>query len=159
MEQLLGSTGFVSASCLQSILQGKHAAFCHRLQVLVGPGTPRPARPISDPVVADFLDTAPAGVVLAAFGTTIQTRTMLTASEFVELAHAFAAVAPTRVLWALREQGVPAGITLASLPLGSNTKLAAWVDFNVGAFYIQLVLPMCSGLVADCFLFVPFNMR
>lgn len=48
-----------------------------------------------------------------------------------ELAKGFAAVAPVRVLWALKDSALRPGIDKSDLPLGSNTLVVPWVDYNV----------------------------
>lgn len=102
------------------------------LQVLVGPGTPRPAHPISPPEVATFVDSAPAGVVLMAVGTTPQAKIVFSTADMVELAKGFALLAPTRVLWAFKpHKHLPPGMKLEDLPLSDNIMLTPWVDYNV----------------------------
>jgi hypothetical protein len=101
------------------------------VQVLVGPGSPRAAHPISPPEVADFVNTAPAGVILMATGTTPQPRLALTQKDFLELTAGFAALAPTRVLWPLKQRALPDGLRIEQLPLGDNTLVVPWVDYNV----------------------------
>jgi hypothetical protein len=44
---------------------------------------------------------------------------------------AFSSLSPVRVLWTMKERSLPAGMTLADLPLGGNTKVVPWVDYNV----------------------------
>lgn len=101
------------------------------LQKLVGPGTPRPAHPIQPAEVAEFVaGSAAHGLVLVAFGSTIQTVT-LTRDDMLQLAEGFAALAPTRVLWAMSQQGFPDGVRLQDLRLGANTLMVPWVDYNV----------------------------
>jgi hypothetical protein len=94
-------------------------------------GTPRPAHAISPPEVAAFVNTAPQGIVLAAFGTVYGTT--LRPEDMHELAKGFAALAPVRVLWALRPAALRSGIELSELPIGSNTMVVPWVDYNVSA--------------------------
>lgn len=98
------------------------------MQKLVGPGTPRPPHAIQPQGVADFVEGAGAdGLVLVAFGSTVQSIT-LTSKDLEELAKGFAALAPTRVLWAM--SGLPDGLQLADLNLAPNTKVVSWVDYN-----------------------------
>lgn len=92
-------------------------------------GTARPAHAISPPDVADFVNSAPHGLVLAAFGTVYGPT--LRPEDIFELCKGFAALAPTRVLWALKPASLPPGVQLSELPLGSNTKVVPWVDYNV----------------------------
>lgn len=101
------------------------------LQVLVGPGTPRAAHPITPPEVADFVNNSRAGVVLVAFGSTAQSASLLSREDFVQLAQGFADLAPVRVLWPLKEVALPTGVTVAGLNLASNVKIVPWVDYNV----------------------------
>lgn len=102
------------------------------LQTLVGPGTPRPPHPIQPPEVAAFAAGAADGLVLVAFGSTIQTVTMAPV-DLTELVRGFAALAPVRVLWALTDKGLPAGMKMQDLPLGANTRVVPWVDYNVSS--------------------------
>eukprot|EP00775_Hariotina_reticulata_P002756 gene2757-3050_t len=100
-------------------------------QVLVGPGSPRAAHPaISPPEIAEFVDGATQGVVLVAFGTTPQASITMNQTDFTELSAAFSSLGPVRVLWAMKEKSLPASMTLADLPLGENTKVVPWVDYN-----------------------------
>lgn len=99
-------------------------------QVLVGPGSPRAAHVISQPDVAAFLDSAPAGVVLMATGTTPQPRIALNQKDILELAAGFAELAPVRVLWPLKQRALPDGLKMEHLPLGENTLVVPWVDYN-----------------------------
>ncbi|KAF6252756.1 hypothetical protein COO60DRAFT_503070 [Scenedesmus sp. NREL 46B-D3] len=99
-------------------------------QVLVGPGSPRTAHTISPPDVAAFVDAASDGLVLMATGTTPQPRIALTPADFMELAAGFAELAPTRVLWPLKQSALPEGLRLEQLPLGENTRVVPWVDYN-----------------------------
>jgi hypothetical protein len=92
-------------------------------------GTPRPAHPISAPDVAAFVNTAKDGVVLAAFGTVYGPT--LRPEDVHELAQGFAALAPIRVLWALKPAALRPGLQISDLPLGSNTLVVPWVDYNV----------------------------
>lgn len=81
--------------------------------------------------MADFVEeAAPHGLVLAAFGSTIQSM-VLTHTDLQELAKGFTSLAPTRVLWAMSDKGLPDGVQLGDLPLGSNTRVVSWVDYNV----------------------------
>jgi hypothetical protein len=66
-----------------------------------------------------------------ATGTTPQPRIALTATDIKELAAGFAALAPTRVLWPLKERALPDGVRIEELPLGDNTMVVPWVDYNV----------------------------
>jgi hypothetical protein len=66
----------------------------------------------------------------------------MTRTDMTELARGFAALAPTRVLWAIAEKGLPDGMRLADLPLGANTLVTPWVDYNVSA-----VLGQCLASV------------
>lgn len=104
-----------------------HCSPCQRVQppplhlcaqVLVGAGTPRPAHPLASlPHVSDFLAAAARdGAVLAAFGSTAMFAGMLSAADFDALARAFASLAPVRVLWHVRAQGLPPGVDLGLLP-------------------------------------------
>lgn len=119
-------------------------------QVLVGPGTPRPAQPISSPPdVAAFIASAQplsandnaninknkatgssGGLIFVAFGTSLAFISWLSREDFVQLALGFGALAPARVLWNLQEAGLPHGLKLADLPLADNTKVVDWVDYN-----------------------------
>lgn len=90
---------------------------------------------------------SPHGLVLAAFGSTIQT-VVLSHSDMMQLARGFAALAPTRVLWAMPEQGLPDGLRQADLPLGSNTMMTPWVDYNVS--WKGQVLGWVVGPVSHC---------
>jgi hypothetical protein len=92
-------------------------------------GTPRPAHPISAPAVSDFVNSAQDGVVLAAFGTVYGPT--LRPEDVIQLAQGFAALAPTRVLWALKPSALRPGVQISDLPLGSNTLVVPWVDYNV----------------------------
>lgn len=107
------------------------------LQVLVGPGTPRPARPIAQPDTAAFVDSAPAGVVLMATGTTPQAKLVLSPKDITELAEGFALLAPTRVVWAIKEKHLPEGVTLSELPLSENVRVVHWVDYNVSGWEVE----------------------
>jgi hypothetical protein len=81
--------------------------------------------------VADFVESASdGGLVLVAFGSTTQT-VVMTRTDMTELARGFVGLAPTRVLWAITERGLPDGMRLADLPLGPNTMVTPWVDYNV----------------------------
>jgi hypothetical protein len=93
-------------------------------------GTARPAHPISPPAVADFVNSATHGVVLAAFGTIYGPT--LRPEDIHELAKGFAALAPVRVVWALKPAALRLGIRIEDLPLGDNTLVVPWVDYNVG---------------------------
>ncbi|KAF6256126.1 hypothetical protein COO60DRAFT_143999 [Scenedesmus sp. NREL 46B-D3] len=114
-------------------------------QVLVGPGTPRAAQPITHPPdVASFMSLAypktdnsndsdnpnSGGLILVAFGTSIAFTSWLSKEDFEQLALGFGALAPARVLWNLQEAGLPHGLRLADLPLAENTKVVDWVDYN-----------------------------
>jgi hypothetical protein len=66
-----------------------------------------------------------------ATGTTPQPRIALTQADFNELAAGFAALAPTRVLWPLKQRAMPDGLRVEDLPLGDNTLVVPWVDYNV----------------------------
>lgn len=139
---VVGGNNLHTSACQQSICQwtgstsarGYHISIpAVALQKLVGPGTPRPPHPIQPQSVADFVEeAAPHGLVLAAFGSTIQSM-VLTHTDLQELAKGFASLAPTRVLWAMSDKGLPDGVQLGDLPLGSNTKVVSWVDYNVSA--------------------------
>jgi hypothetical protein len=109
------------------------------LQKLVGPGTPRPPQPIQPWHVAEFVEGASQGLVLVAFGSTIQTIVM-TRDDILQLARGFAALAPARVLWAMSERGLPSGMRVDDLQLGPNTMLTPWVDYNVSLFQCNLNL-------------------
>lgn len=114
------------------------------LQVLVGPGTPRPAHPISPDEVAEFVESAPAGVVLMAVGTTPQAKIVLSATDMIELAKGFALLAPTRVLWALKpHKHLPEGMSMRDLPLSDNIMVTPWIDYNVSS----LGYPLSSFLL------------
>ena len=93
-------------------------------------GTARPAHPISPPTVAKFVNSATHGVVLAAFGTIYGPT--LRPEDIHELAKGFAALAPVRVVWALKPAALRPGIRIEDLPLGDNTLVVPWVDYNVG---------------------------
>jgi hypothetical protein len=113
---------------------GRWLWYCRLPQVLVGPGSPRPAQPISPPEVAAFVESARAGLVLVATGTLPLARLLLSATDMRQLAQGFALLAPTRVLWAIKPQHLPEGVTLAELTGGSdNIKFTPWVDYNVRA--------------------------
>jgi hypothetical protein len=64
-------------------------------------------------------------------GTTPQPRIALTPADFKELAAGFAAIAPTRVLWPLKQRAMPDGLRIEDLQLGDNTLVVPWVDYNV----------------------------
>lgn len=116
--------------------------------MLVGPGTPRPAQPISSPPdVAAFIASAQplsandnaninknkatassGGLIFVAFGTSLAFTSWLSREDFVQLALGFGALAPAKVLWNLQEAGLPHGLKLADLPLADNTKVCCVVD-------------------------------
>jgi hypothetical protein len=79
--------------------------------------------------VAAFVNSAPQGVVLAAFGTVYGPT--LRPEDIRELAKGFAALAPVRVLWVLKPAVLRPGIELSELPIGSNIMVVPWVDYNV----------------------------
>jgi hypothetical protein len=110
--------------------------------VLVGPGTPRPARPItSPPDLVSFIssakiptshnvndnnnDSSGGGLILVAFGTSLAFTSWLSKEDFEQLALGFGALAPARVLWNLQEEGLPHGLKLSNLPLAENTKVSS----------------------------------
>ncbi|WIA28183.1 hypothetical protein OEZ86_010747 [Tetradesmus obliquus] len=100
-------------------------------QVMVGPGSPRAAQPItSPPEVAEFIAAASSGLVLVAFGTMPVVGSSLTATDILEMAHAFVALAPLRFLWAMKQAGLPQGLQLSDIPLGDNCMIVPWVDQN-----------------------------
>lgn len=92
-------------------------------------GTARPAHAITPEDVARFVQQATEGLVLAAFGTVYGPT--LRHEDMQELAQGFAALAPIRVLWPLKPTALPPGLQLSDLPLGGNTKVVPWVDYNV----------------------------
>jgi hypothetical protein len=103
--------------------------------VVVGAISPHPARPvIEDPQVAAFAEAAAAdgsGLVLVSFGSVGDLfGAQLDGTDYTNLALAFADLAPTRVLWALKPGGLPSNVSLASLPLGNNTLVLPWVPTN-----------------------------
>lgn len=61
----------------------------------------------------------------------MQARMLLGPEDIVGLAAGFAALAPLRVLWALKESALPGNLTLADVPAAPNVKLVSWVDYNV----------------------------
>jgi hypothetical protein len=128
-------------------------------QVLVGPGTPRPAQPItSPPDAASFISSATTpsnndnsnnnnessgGLIIVAFGTSLSFTSWLNREDFEQLALGFGALAPARVLWILQEDGLPHGLKLADLPLAENTK----VRLQCGSRTIR-ILETTSGTTA-----------
>eukprot|EP00878_Enallax_costatus_P020657 GHUV01021845.1.p1 GENE.GHUV01021845.1~~GHUV01021845.1.p1 ORF type:complete len:508 (+),score=124.81 GHUV01021845.1:392-1915(+) len=116
-------------------------------QVIVGPGTPRTPHPITSPTdVADFANTAYDGLILVAFGTSYQYNSWLSPQDFIELAHAFAALAPVRVLWNLNSQGLPQGLQLQDLQISDNINIVPWVDYNdvLGHRNMRLIVSHCG---------------
>jgi hypothetical protein len=65
-----------------------------------------------------------------AFGSTIQT-VMMTKDDIMQLAQGFAALDPIRVLWAMSAKGLPEGLCVSYVPVGANTRIVSWVDYNV----------------------------
>jgi glucuronosyltransferase len=63
-----------------------------------------------------------------AFGSSAHFASQISAEEYSQLALAFTDLAPSKVLWNVRE--LPHGLTPEDLPLGNNTLLAPWVDYN-----------------------------
>jgi glucuronosyltransferase len=63
-----------------------------------------------------------------AFGSSAHFAAQISAEEYSRLALAFADLAPSKVLWNVRE--LPHGLTPGNLPLGNNTLLAPWVAYN-----------------------------
>ncbi|KAF8065540.1 V2 [Scenedesmus sp. PABB004] len=117
-------------------------------QVVVGPGTPRAAHPLSPPAVAEFVGGAPAGVVLVAVGTTPQAKLVLSPRDMLELAEAFALLAPTRVLWPFKPtKALPDGLSLAEFTarLGPNTMLVEWADYNDVLGHANVVAAVSHG--------------
>lgn len=116
-----------------SILTFRAVVMCRFAgQVLVGPVSVRPVHTeVHSPAVAEFMQGADpeAGIIFVAFGSSSHFATVLTAEECRQLALAFADLSPSRVLWNLR--ALPQGVSKEDLPLGSNTQLADWVDYNV----------------------------
>lgn len=101
------------------------------LQVLVGPVSVRPPHAtISPPEVAQFLAGShpSAGFILVAFGSSAHFAAQISAEEYSQLALAFADLAPSKVLWNVR--ALPHKLSSQDLPLGNNTLLAPWVDYN-----------------------------
>ena len=106
------------------------AGRCPAPQVVIGPITPRAARPgpLDPPAAAAFLDAAPGGAALVSFGSVPLFGTMfLKKQDFVGLALAFADLAPIKVLWLLKRRNWPADMTQEELPLGNNTLIVEWV--------------------------------
>lgn len=68
-------------------------------------------------------------MVLAAFGTVYGPT--LRPEDVHELARGFAALEPTRVLWALKPSALRPGLQISDLTLGGNTLVVPWVDYNV----------------------------
>lgn len=56
-------------------------------------------------------------------------------ADMLEMANAFVSLAPVRVLWAMKQEGLPPGLTLPELPLGDNCKVVQWADQNVSALW------------------------
>lgn len=133
-KQVHQCSGMLRAACRLVVLQ-------LLLQKLVSPGTPRPPQPIQPSKVAEFVEGASQGLVLVAFGSTIQTIVM-TQEDILQLARGFAALAPTRVLWAMSERGLPSGMRTEDLQLGPNTMLTPWVDYNVN-FWLPISFCAC----------------
>lgn len=125
----------MAASAWRGFQSLAQAGLCYLLlvlQKLVGPGTPRPPHTIQPAEVAKFVGGASHGLVLVAFGSTIQT-VVMSRNDIVQLAWGFAALAPTRVLWAMSEQGLPDGMRKSDLHLADNTMMTPWVDYNVSS--------------------------
>lgn len=68
----------------------------------------------------------------------------MTREDMLQLAKGFAALAPTRVLWAITKKGLPQGVSMEDLQLGPNTMVTPWVDYNVS---MELQTILCQ--VAD----------
>lgn len=73
-----------------------------------------------------------------ATGTTPQPRIALNQKDILELAAGFAELAPVRVLWPLKQRALPDGLKMEHLPLGENTLVVPWVDYNVSDVLFQL---------------------
>jgi UDP:flavonoid glycosyltransferase YjiC (YdhE family) len=101
---------------------------------MVGPVSARPSSPvIPDPAIAAFAAEAAAedGLVLISFGSVSSFfGSLLTKEDYVNLALAFADLAPVRVLWLLNPRGLPEGVTVEGLPLGNNTLMVPWGPIN-----------------------------
>lgn len=112
-----------------SALAAAASCCCH--QVLVGPGTPRPAHPIQSPEVAEFVSSATSGLVLVAFGSTYQSAALLYEKDVYELVASFQMLAPVRVLVAMSDSHLPGGMRVTDLELDDNVMTVPWVDYNV----------------------------
>ncbi|WIA08110.1 hypothetical protein OEZ85_007570 [Tetradesmus obliquus] len=69
-------------------------------------------------------------MVLVAFAKLPVFGTSLKATDILEMAHAFVALAPLRFLWAMKQAGLPQGLQLSDIPLGDNCMIVPWVDQN-----------------------------
>ncbi|WIA28182.1 hypothetical protein OEZ86_010747 [Tetradesmus obliquus] len=69
-------------------------------------------------------------MVLVAFAKLPVFGTSPKATDILEMAHAFVALAPLRFLWAMKQAGLPQGLQLSDIPLGDNCMIVPWVDQN-----------------------------
>lgn len=123
-------------------------------QVLIGPIGPRAGRPgpLDPPAAAAFLDGASDGAAVVSFGSVPLFGAMfLTKDDYVQLALAFADLAPVRVLWLLKRRNWPEGMTQEELPLGDNTLIVEWVVSGRGRPSLGGVgRPCAPAQLADC---------
>lgn len=87
--------------------------------------------------MAAFVDDAAAGLVLVAFGSTVQSAALLQPEDIAELAAAFNALSPIRVLVAMGDAHLPAGMKVKDLGLQDNVMTVPWVDYNVSKDWIS----------------------
>lgn len=73
--------------------------------------------------------------MLAAFGTVYGPT--LRPEDVHALAKGFASLEPVRVLWVLKPAAVPPGVDLQGLPVGGNTLVVPWVDYNVSCMHFR----------------------
>ena len=105
-------------------------------EVLVGSSSPEFPQPLSPPEVASFVEgagqTPYKGLVIVSFGSTKVYSGVLGRVDYLQMVEAWSALNRLgyRVLWVLRDQGLPEGLQLSDLAVGLDTMIVSWVQQN-----------------------------
>jgi hypothetical protein len=105
-------------------------------EVLVGSNSPEFPQHLSPPEVSAFVDgagqTPYKGLVAVSFGSTKVYSGILGKADYMQMVAAWSELNRMgyRVLWVLRDQGLPEGLQLSDLAVGPDTMILSWMQQN-----------------------------